>query len=65
LDKLEQLRSLFAEMNRAVIAYSGGISSTLVAKVRFDVLGDRALSVTDIFFNSAIAEVVFSNAGGI
>lgn len=45
-DKLEQLRSLFAEMDRALIAYSGGIDSTLVAKVAWDVLGDRALAVT-------------------
>lgn len=45
-EKLEQLRSLFAEMERALIAYSGGIDSTLVAKVAWDVLGDRALAVT-------------------
>lgn len=46
LVKLEQLRSLFREMDRALIAYSGGIDSTLVAKVAYDVLGDRALAVT-------------------
>lgn len=45
-EKLEQLRSLFTEMDRALIAYSGGIDSTLVAKVARDVLGDRALAVT-------------------
>lgn len=44
--KLEQLRNLFAEMDRALIAYSGGIDSTLVAKVAYDVLGERALAVT-------------------
>ncbi|QQE63976.1 TIGR00268 family protein [Leptolyngbya sp. BL0902] len=44
--KLEQLKVLFAEMDRALIAYSGGIDSTLVAKVAYDVLGDRALAVT-------------------
>jgi pyridinium-3,5-biscarboxylic acid mononucleotide sulfurtransferase len=44
--KLQQLRNLFIEMDRALIAYSGGIDSTLVAKVAFDVLGDRALAVT-------------------
>ncbi|MBF2028404.1 MAG: ATP-dependent sacrificial sulfur transferase LarE [Oscillatoriales cyanobacterium C42_A2020_001] len=48
LEKLEQLRTLFAEMERALIAYSGGIDSTLVAKVAFDVLGDRALAVTAV-----------------
>lgn len=45
-EKLETLKALFAEMDRALIAYSGGIDSTLVAKIAFDVLGDRALAVT-------------------
>lgn len=45
-DKLQQLQSLFAQMERALIAYSGGIDSTLVAKVAFDVLGDKALAIT-------------------
>ncbi|MBI4784781.1 MAG: ATP-dependent sacrificial sulfur transferase LarE [Oscillatoriophycideae cyanobacterium NC_groundwater_1537_Pr4_S-0.65um_50_18] len=45
-EKLESLRALFAEMDRALIAYSGGIDSTLVAKIAYDVLGDRALAVT-------------------
>jgi pyridinium-3,5-biscarboxylic acid mononucleotide sulfurtransferase len=44
--KLTQLRNLFVEMEQALIAYSGGIDSTLVAKVAYDVLGDRALAVT-------------------
>jgi uncharacterized protein len=48
LHKLEQLKALFAEMDRALIAYSGGIDSTLVAKVAYDTLGDRALAVTAV-----------------
>lgn len=44
--KLHQLRSIFQEMDRALIAYSGGIDSTLVAHVAYEVLGDRALAVT-------------------
>lgn len=44
--KLEALKTLFADMDQALIAYSGGIDSTLVAKVAYDVLGDRALAVT-------------------
>jgi uncharacterized protein len=47
-EKLEQLKVLFAEMEQAVIAYSGGIDSTLVAKIAYDVLGDRALAVTAV-----------------
>lgn len=46
LQKLEQIKQIFAEMDRALIAYSGGIDSTLVAKIAYDVLGDRALAVT-------------------
>jgi uncharacterized protein len=46
--KLERLQALFSEMDRALIAYSGGIDSTLVAKVAWDVLGDRALAVTAV-----------------
>ncbi|NJL46220.1 MAG: ATP-dependent sacrificial sulfur transferase LarE [Leptolyngbyaceae cyanobacterium SM2_5_2] len=44
--KLEQLQALLAEMDRVLIAYSGGIDSTLVAKVACDVLGSAALAVT-------------------
>ncbi|MEE3716209.1 ATP-dependent sacrificial sulfur transferase LarE [Tumidithrix elongata RA019] len=44
--KLNQLRQIFAESQKVLIAYSGGIDSTLVAKIAFDVLGDRALAVT-------------------
>jgi pyridinium-3,5-biscarboxylic acid mononucleotide sulfurtransferase len=44
--KLDQLRALFATMEHALIAYSGGIDSTLVAKVAYDVLADRALAIT-------------------
>jgi uncharacterized protein len=46
--KLEQLQTLFLQMERSLIAYSGGIDSTLVAKIAYDVLGDRALAVTAV-----------------
>lgn len=46
--KLEQLKALFAEMEQALIAYSGGVDSTLIAKIAYDVLGDRALAVTAV-----------------
>ncbi|MBW4472302.1 MAG: ATP-dependent sacrificial sulfur transferase LarE [Stenomitos rutilans HA7619-LM2] len=48
LDKLEKLNTLFAGMERALIAYSGGIDSTLVAKIAYDALGDRALAITAV-----------------
>jgi uncharacterized protein len=44
--KLEQLKTLFSQMDKALIAYSGGVDSTLVAKIAYDVLGDRALAIT-------------------
>ncbi len=46
--KLEQLKDLFNKMERALIAYSGGVDSSLVAKIAYDVLGDRALAVTAV-----------------
>ncbi len=45
-DKLDRLRHIFTEAAEVLVAYSGGIDSTLVAKVAFDVLGDRALAIT-------------------
>jgi pyridinium-3,5-biscarboxylic acid mononucleotide sulfurtransferase len=47
-EKLHQLQDLFRQMGRALIAYSGGIDSTLVAKVAHDVLGDRMVAVTAV-----------------
>jgi len=46
VQKLKELKTIFMQMERALIAYSGGIDSTLVAKIAYDVLGDRALAVT-------------------
>ena len=46
MSKLAALQTLFNDMEQALIAYSGGIDSTLVAKVAYDVLGARALAVT-------------------
>lgn len=46
--KLRHLQNLFIEMERALIAYSGGIDSSLVAKIAVDVLGERALAVTAV-----------------
>ena len=48
LQKLEQLKTLFTDMEQALIAYSGGVDSTLVAKIAYDVLGDHALAVTAV-----------------
>lgn len=48
LQQLQQLQQIFQEMDRALIAYSGGIDSTLIAKIAYDTLGDKALAVTAV-----------------
>jgi pyridinium-3,5-biscarboxylic acid mononucleotide sulfurtransferase len=46
--KLAALQQLLATVDRALVAYSGGVDSTLVAKVAHDVLGDRVLAITAV-----------------
>ena len=45
-DKLAALRRELGGYGSALVAYSGGVDSALVAAVALDVLGDRALAVT-------------------
>ena len=47
-DKIDRLRSVIAAMDSVLVAYSGGIDSTLVLKVAHEELGERALAVTAI-----------------
>ncbi|SPP65020.1 ATP-dependent sacrificial sulfur transferase LarE [Nitrospira lenta] len=46
--KLLHLREIFAAMDSVLVAYSGGIDSTVVLKVAHDQLLDRAVGVTAI-----------------
>jgi uncharacterized protein len=46
--KYAQLQTILREMKRVVVAYSGGVDSTLLLKVAYDSLGERALAVTAI-----------------
>ncbi len=45
-EKLTQLQTVLKSLDRCVVAYSGGVDSTLVAKVAYDVLGEKVLAVT-------------------
>jgi uncharacterized protein len=44
--KLENLKRILAGYNSAVIAFSGGVDSTFLAKVASEVYGDRLLLIT-------------------
>src|SRR5580704_13960195 len=44
--KRERLLALLRDMRKVVVAYSGGIDSTVVAKAAFLALGDKAVAVT-------------------
>lgn len=44
--ELEALRDRIRVLDSCVVAFSGGVDSTLVLKVAHDVLGDRAIGVT-------------------
>jgi len=45
-EKLEEMKRLFLEMKSVLVAYSGGVDSTLLLKVGKDTLGEKVLAVT-------------------
>lgn len=45
-NKLENLKEIIKSLESVVIAFSGGVDSTLLAKVALDVLGDKVIAVT-------------------
>lgn len=47
-DKLQRLREITCELGSALVAYSGGVDSTLVLKIARDELGDRVAAATGL-----------------
>ncbi|MFZ4455996.1 MAG: ATP-dependent sacrificial sulfur transferase LarE [Bacteroidales bacterium] len=45
-EKYEKLKSVIQSYGRVAVAYSGGVDSTLLAKVSYDVLGANAVAIT-------------------
>lgn len=45
-DKLDRLKQILLGMDSLVVAYSGGVDSTLLLKVAYDCLGKRVIAVT-------------------
>ena len=44
--KLDRMRAIFAPMRSLIVAFSGGVDSTLVLKVAHDAIGDCVLALT-------------------
>src|SRR5438876_12391431 len=44
-DRLARLRALLGELGAVVVAYSGGVDSSLLLRVAHEILGSRALGV--------------------
>jgi len=45
-EKYEKLKTIISNTGRAAVAYSGGVDSTLLSKVAFDVLKENSIAVT-------------------
>jgi len=46
MKKLGRLKKILLQMERVLVAYSGGVDSTFLLKVASDVLGDKVVAVT-------------------
>jgi len=47
-EKVEYLKKTLIEMQTVIVAYSGGIDSTLLLKISHDVLGEQAIAITAV-----------------
>jgi cysteine desulfurase len=62
-EKLKSLRKILKSLESVVIAYSGGVDSTFLSKVAFDVLRDNALAVTARSETYPRGEIIFTSGG--
>ncbi len=46
--KLSRLRDIFSKLDKALIAYSGGLDSLFLSKIAFDCLGERVIALTAV-----------------
>src|SRR5215467_7692419 len=56
-EKLDRLRHIVADMQSVLVAFSGGIDSTLVLKIAHDELGSQAAGVTAVSATYPAAEL--------
>ncbi|HET6966193.1 MAG TPA: ATP-dependent sacrificial sulfur transferase LarE [Acidimicrobiales bacterium] len=54
---LQALRGRIADLDRVVVAFSGGVDSALLARVSHEVLGDRSVAVTAVSESLAPSEL--------